>query len=425
VSTQLELDGVWKSFPRWQAGTRSLRSLLDPALRAQRRSTEVRWALRDISFSLAAGEALGIVGHNGAGKSTLLRLASGISEPTRGAVRVATDSASVLSLGDTFNMELTGRENALTAALVHGMRVSDARRAMPAMLEFAELEEFADAPMRSYSDGMKLRLAFGVVAQLEPRLLILDEVLAVGDLSFQEKCMAWIRDLRENGTSLLFASHNLDQVVEECDRAMWIQQGRVLGLGDAEEIVDRYRGATQEATLMVTPAPDPARDGDDDDEDDGDGETEGLVLQETRFGSQEVLIEDVRIGAGGDGEADPEETLEVAFTVRANAAHDDLAVSLSIQRPEGEIVCLDVNTQADGIKVGPLAAGGTQRIVLAIDDLELAPGTYFVDIGVFPPDWAHSYDYHWRAHRLRVRGNRYTEFVYRPRLRRWNVGDAA
>jgi lipopolysaccharide transport system ATP-binding protein len=417
VSTQLEFDGVWKSFPRWQAGTRSIRSVLSPELRAQRRSSELRWALRDVGFALAEGEALGIVGHNGAGKSTLLRLASGISEPTRGAVRVATDSASVLSLGDTFNMELTGRENALTAALVHGMRVRDAKRAMPAMLEFAELEEFADAPMRSYSDGMKLRLAFGVVAQLAPRLLILDEVLAVGDLSFQEKCMNWIRGLRENGTSLLFASHNLDQVAEECDRAMWIQQGRVLGLGDAEEIVDRYRGATQEATLMVTPAPDEVPD--------GDGAVEGLVLQETRFGSQEVRIEDVQVGTGGDGEADPGETLEVAFTIRADARHEELAVSVSIQRPEGEVICLDVNTQADGIRVGPLAAGGTQRIALALDDLELAPGTYYVDIGVFPPDWAFSYDYHWRAHRLRVPGNRYAEFVYRPRLRRWTVGDAA
>jgi lipopolysaccharide transport system ATP-binding protein len=417
VTTQLAFDGVWKSFPRWHAGTRSIRSMLDPELRAQRRSTELRWALRDISFALEEGRALGVVGHNGAGKSTLLRLASGITEPTRGAIRVATDAASVLSLGDTFNLELTGRENALTAALVAGMRVRDAKRAMPAIMEFAELEDFSDAPVRSYSDGMKLRLAFGVVAQLQPRLLILDEVLAVGDLSFQEKCMAWIRALRDDGTSLLFASHNLDQVVEECDQAVWLQHGRVLGFGDAEEIVDRYRGATQEATLMVTPAPEEVPDGD---------TPEGsLVLQETRFGSQEVRIEDVQIGADGGGEAEPGETLEVAFTIRADQAHEELAVSLAIQRPEGEIVCLDVNTQADGVRVGPVAAGGTQRVALAIDDLELAPGTYFVDVGVFPMDWAFSYDYHWRAHRLRVRGNRYTEFVYRPRLRRWTVGEAA
>jgi lipopolysaccharide transport system ATP-binding protein len=415
--TQLAFDAVWKSFPRWQAGTRSIRSMLSPSLRAQRRSSEIRWALRDVSFALEEGRALGVVGHNGAGKSTLLRMASGISEPTRGSIRVATDAASVLSLGDTFNLELTGRENALTAALVAGMRVRDAKRAMPAIVDFAELEDFADAPMRSYSDGMKLRLAFGVVAQLEPRLLILDEVLAVGDLSFQEKCMDRIRALRESGTSLLFASHNLDQVVEECDDVMWLQQGRVLGLGDAEEVVERYRGATQEATLLVTPEPEPG---------DGDGTApDGLVLQETRFGSQEVQIEDVQIGADGDGEVDPGETLDVAFTIRSAIHHEQLAVSLAIQRPEGEIICMDVNTQADGVEVGPVGPGGALRVALALDDVELAPGTYFVDIGVFPADWKHSYDYHWRAHRLRVRGNRYTDFVYRPRLRRWTVADAA
>jgi lipopolysaccharide transport system ATP-binding protein len=415
---QLAFDNVWKSFPRWQAGTRSVRSMLSPGMRAQRRSSEIRWALSDVSFRLEEGQALGVIGHNGAGKSTLLRLASGISEPSRGGVAVASDAASVLSLGDTFNLELTGRENALTAALVAGMRVRDAKRAMPAIMEFAELEDFVDAPVRSYSDGMKLRLAFGVVAQLQPRLLILDEVLAVGDLRFQEKCMDHIRALRESGTSLLFASHNLDQVVEECDEVLWLQQGRALGFGDAEEIVERYRGATQEATLMITPAPDR--------EAVVDGELpDGLVLQETRFGSQEVRIEDVVVGAGGSGDVDPGETLDVTFTLVADAAHEELAVSLAIQRPEGEIICVDVNTQADGIRVGPLAAGETRRVTLALDDVELAPGTYFVDIGVFPPDWAFSYDYHWCAHRLRVRGNRYTDFVYRPRLRRWTIGDAA
>jgi lipopolysaccharide transport system ATP-binding protein len=415
---QLAFDSVWKSYPRWQAGTRSVRSVLSPGMRAQRRSSELRWALRDVSFSLEEGQALGVIGHNGGGKSTLLRLASGISEPSRGGVAVASDAASVLSLGDTFNLELTGRENALTAALVAGMRVREAKRAMPAIMEFAELEDFVDAPVRSYSDGMKLRLAFGVIAQLQPRLLILDEVLAVGDLRFQEKCMDHIRALRESGTSLLFASHNLDQVVEECDEVLWLQQGRALGFGDAEEIVERYRGATQEATLMITPAPDR--------EASVDGELpEGLVLQETRFGSQEVRIEDVVVGAGGSGDVDPGETLDVTFTLVADAAHEELAVSLAIQRPEGEIMCVDVNTQADGIRVGPLAAGETLRVTLALDDVELAPGTYFVDIGVFPPDWAFSYDYHWCAHRLRVRGNRYTDFVYRPRLRRWTIGDAA
>jgi lipopolysaccharide transport system ATP-binding protein len=419
VNEQLIFDGVWKSFPRWMAGTRSVRSMLSRELRAERRSKDVRWALRDVSFTLEKGDAMGIVGHNGAGKSTLLRLASGLSEPTRGSIGVASDVASVLSLGDTFNYELTGRENALTAAVIAGMREREARNRMDAILDFAELEDFADAPVRSYSDGMKLRLAFGVIAQLEPRLLILDEVLAVGDLRFQEKCMDRIRALRESGTSLVFASHNLDQVAEECDEAIWLQEGRMLGYGEADEIVDRYRAAMTEATFMVTPAAEPGADGDSD----GDGDSEGtLVLQETRYGSQEVTIEDVQVGADGSGDVDPGETLDIAFTLRSAERHAAVAVSLAIQRPEGEIVVVDINTEADEITVGPVGPGEERRVVVSLDDVELAPGTYFVDIGVFPTDWKHSYDYHWRAHRLRVRGDRYTEFVYRPRLRRWVVG---
>ncbi len=417
--TRLALDGVWKSFPRWQAGTRSVRALLSPTLREQRRAKDVRWALRDVSFGIEAGKSLGVIGHNGAGKSTLLRLASGISNPTRGSIWVAPDAASVLSLGDTFNQELTGRENALTAALVHGMRVRDAKRAMPAILEFAELEEFADAPVRSYSDGMKLRLAFGVVAQLRPSLLILDEVLAVGDLRFQEKCMDRIREFRDSGTALLFASHNLEQVAEECDEVLWLRQGQVLGLGDSHEVVEQYRGATQEATMALTPEPEPsAADG-------GDGDAGGLVLQQNRFGSQEVRIEDVRIGADGHGEIDAGGTLDVTFTLRSDADHPELAVSLAVQRPEGEVVCLDVNTLADGIAVGPIAAGAARRVALQLENLELAPGSYFVDVGVYPTDWAFSYDFHWRAHPLRVRGARQSDFVFVPRARRWTIGDAA
>jgi lipopolysaccharide transport system ATP-binding protein len=413
--TQVRFAGVWKSFPRWQAGTRSVRSMMSPALRAQRRSEELRWALRDVSFELAEGRALGIIGHNGAGKSTLLRLASGLTEPTRGAIGVAPEAASVLSLGDTFDLELTGLENALTAAMVMGMRLDEARRAVDAIVDFAELEDFSEAPMRAYSDGMKLRLAFGVIAQLSPRLLILDEVLAVGDLRFQEKCMARIRELRADGTSVLFASHSLDQVAEECDDVLWLTQGRVQALGEAEDIVERYRSSMQSETLRATPAP-PR---------DADPEAEGLVLQVTRFGSQEVQIDDVVI-ASADGERDtvaPGGTLDVAFTIRAPERHDEVFVSVSVFRPEGEVTCLDLNNDADQVRVGPVGPEG-MRITLALDDLELAPGDYFVDVGVYPTDWAFSYDYHWHVHPLKVTGERYTDHIYRPRRRRWNVSAA-
>jgi lipopolysaccharide transport system ATP-binding protein len=408
--SQVRFEGVWKAFPRWQAGTRSVRSMLSPSLRSQRRSEDQRWALQDVTFELREGRALGVIGHNGAGKSTLLRLASGLTEPTRGTIGVAPDAASVLSLGDTFDLELTGAENALTAAMVMGMRLDAARGALDDILAFAELDEFAEAPMRAYSDGMKLRLAFGVIAQLSPRLLILDEVLAVGDLRFQEKCMDRIRELRAGGTSVLFASHSLDQVAEECDEVLWLTRGETQALGEAEEVVERYRNSMQSETLRVTPAPT------------DDVPSEGLVLQVNRFGSQEVQIDDVVV-ASADGvpaAVAQGETLDVAFTIRSAQPRDEVYVSVSVFRPEGEVTCLDLNNDADGVRVGPVGPEGL-RIALALDDLELAPGDYFVDVGVYPSDWSLSYDYHWHAHPLTVTGERHTDHIYRPRRRRWNV----
>jgi lipopolysaccharide transport system ATP-binding protein len=436
--SEVRFDGVWKKFPRWQAGTRSVRSMLSSELRAQRRSTEERWALEDVSFELAEGRALGIIGHNGAGKSTLLRLASGLTEPTRGTIGVAPDAASVLSLGDTFDLELSGLENATTAAMVMGMRLSQANAALEEIIAFAELEEFQEAPMRSYSDGMKLRLAFGVVAQLSPRLLILDEVLAVGDLRFQEKCMQRIRELRAGGTSVLFASHSLEQVAQECDDVLWLANGRMQALGEAEDVVEQYRNSMEVATLRATPAPPPEdvavlaalaeeRD-DDDDEEDDEHEGEGLdrlILQTNRFGSQEVQIEAVSI-TSPDGEpntAAPEGTVDVGFTIRSAEVRDEVFVSVSIHRPEGSINAIDLNSDADEVRVGPVGPEG-RRVTLSLDDLELAPGDYYVDVGVYPTDWGLSYDYHWRYYRLKVTGERYTDHVFRPRRRRWNVSGA-
>jgi lipopolysaccharide transport system ATP-binding protein len=409
----IEVDNVWKRYPRWRPGTRSVRSMLSPGLRAARRSRDVRWALREVSFSVERGAALGVIGHNGAGKSTLLRLISGLGQPTRGTVRVTENSASVLSLGDTFSAELTGRENATTASVIAGLRLSEARAALPAILEFAELDGFEDAPLRSYSDGMKLRLAFGVVAQLRPELLVLDEVLAVGDLSFHQKCMTHLQELRAHGASVLLASHDLGEIVEQCDRVLWLDHGRVRGLGDPQELVDAYQQAMYSATLDVTPEPEQS---------DEDTEAGGLVLRLTRFGSQRMQIEDVVIGSdGASNEVDPGGTLDVGLTVRNMGALEAVVVSVEVNRPDGDVPCIDLNTELDELEVGPVGPAGT-RVTLSLDDLELGPGEYFVNVGVYPTDWAHAYDYHWHYYPLTVRGERKPDAVYRPQRRRWTIG---
>ena len=406
----VEISQVWKRYPRWRPGTRSIRSMLTPGLRADRRSSEIRWALRDVSFAIPRGGALGVIGHNGAGKSTLLRLVSGLGRPTRGSIHVTPNAASVLSLGDTFNAELTGLENAATAAVIAGMRLSDAKAALPSIVEFAELQGFEDAPIRSYSDGMRLRLAFGVVAQLEPDLLILDEVLAVGDLSFHQRCMAHLNKLRSGGTSVLLATHDLGEVVEQCDRVLWLDHGRVRALGDPQEVVDDYQRGMYSATLDVTP------------ETEADAADGALVLRTTRFGSQDVQIEDVVVGSDGlRGEVGPGASLDVAMTLRGRAPRDEsVIVSVEVYRPDGDVPCIDLNTELDELQVGPVGRDGL-RVTLSLDDLELGPGDYFVNVGVYPIDWSHAYDYHWQVYPLKVRGERKPDAVYRPQRRRWTL----
>jgi lipopolysaccharide transport system ATP-binding protein len=406
-------NDVWKSYPRWTPGTRSLRSMLSPSMRAGRRSAELRWALRDVSFSLDAGNALGVIGHNGAGKSTLLRLASGLGQPTRGGIRVSSNSASVLSLGDTFSSELTGRENAITAAVVAGLSTSDAEAALPAILDFAELEGFEEAPIRSYSDGMKLRLAFGVVTVLTPDLLVLDEVLAVGDIGFQEKCMAHLHGLRDRGTALLFASHDLGQIAEDCESCLWLDGGRVRAHGDAGEVVEEYRAAMRDATLASTPALHV------DDSDDR------LVLQQNRFGSQEARIETVSLGpVGVESGIRTGDPLEVTLSVATAGGKEPMVISVAVSMADQDVICLTLTSDLDETTLAP-DADGRARVTLEIDNLDLMPGRYFVDVGLFPIDYRHAYDFHWHAYPLLIRGESHAdEGFYRPRQRRWIVEGA-
>jgi len=199
------------------------------------------WALREVSFEVGAGEVLGIIGRNGAGKSTLLKVLSQITEPTEGEVRVRGRLASLLEVGTGFHPELTGRENIYLNGAILGMNKAEIRRKFDEIVAFAEVEEFLDTPVKRYSSGMYVRLAFAVAAHLEPEILLVDEVLAVGDAAFQEKCLGKMREVTHGGgRTVLFVSHNMAAVQALCGRALWLNRGRVMGLGPVEELVARY-----------------------------------------------------------------------------------------------------------------------------------------------------------------------------------------
>jgi len=205
----------------------------------KRRETEF-WALRDVSLTIKRGEVVGIIGRNGAGKSTLLKLLSRITEPTEGRIRIDGRIASLLEVGTGFHQELTGRENIFLNGAILGMSRAEIVRKFDEIVAFSEVEEFLDTPVKRYSSGMYVRLAFAVAAHLEPEILIVDEVLAVGDTAFQKKCLGKMGRFAESGRTVLFVSHNLDAVRSLCQTGLWLKDGNVQMNGEAGDVIDAY-----------------------------------------------------------------------------------------------------------------------------------------------------------------------------------------
>lgn len=206
----------------------------------KRQNPQEFWALKEITFEVRAGEKVGIVGRNGAGKSTLLKILSEITEPTEGEAHIYGRVASLLEVGTGFHPELTGKENVFMNGAILGMTRAEIKKKFDEIVSFAEMERFLDTPVKRYSSGMYVRLAFAVAAHLEPEILLVDEVLAVGDIAFQNKCLGKMKDVAKGGRTVLFVSHNMGAIRSLCESAIWLDNGRIAQKGTADEVVRNY-----------------------------------------------------------------------------------------------------------------------------------------------------------------------------------------
>ena len=237
--TIIQVNDVTMSFRMNNDRILSLKEFVTTALRGKLEYNDFT-ALNHVSFNVKKGETLGLIGHNGAGKSTMLKLISGILKPTKGSISVHGNVVPMLELGSGFDMDLTGRENIFLNGAILGYSENFLKSKYDEVVAFSGLEQFIEMPIRNYSSGMLARLAFSVASMVEPEVLIVDEILSVGDADFQEKSKARMLELMGGGTTVLFVSHSLNQIREMCDRCIWLEHGQIKAVGPAKEVCDAY-----------------------------------------------------------------------------------------------------------------------------------------------------------------------------------------
>jgi lipopolysaccharide transport system ATP-binding protein len=252
--TVIQGEGLGKRYRRGLAVDPGLRHALERFVKSplsvfRRQKDETFWALKDVSLEVKEGEVLGLIGRNGAGKTTLLKILSRITKPTTGWAEIQGRVGSLLEVGTGFHPELTGRENTFLSGAILGMRKSEITRKFDEIVAFAELEKFIDTPVKHYSSGMYVRLAFAVAAHLEPEILFVDEVLAVGDAAFQKKCLGKMGNVSKQGRTIVFVSHNMTALQKLCTRVVWLDGGKVMDTGDPRKVIDHYLQTNAVANL--------------------------------------------------------------------------------------------------------------------------------------------------------------------------------
>jgi lipopolysaccharide transport system ATP-binding protein len=383
----IEIEGLGK---RYRVGEREryvalrdvlARSLAEP-LRFFRRGNNGHskehahiWALRNVSFHVKPGETIGVVGRNGAGKSTLLKVLARITEPTEGCARIRGRVGSLLEVGTGFHPELTGRENVFLSGAILGMKKAEINRKFDEIAAFSGVEAFLDTPLKHYSSGMQMRLAFAVAAHLEPEVLLVDEVLAVGDLEFQKKCLGKMEEVTRGGRTVLFVSHNMGAVRRICTRGAWLDGGRLRLLGSAGECVDAYTTPSEASVESSAGCFD-------------------LAVCPDRSGNGRVRMTRVRLidGSGTQrGSFEFGEPFTLEFDLLARETVRACFLGFTILAADG--THLVSSCHSDSAEIRELPAGGRHVLACRFDPNSLKPGVYSLQAAVLDAGSWEFYDW--------------------------------
>jgi len=420
----IELTKVTKVYRRY--GSRQFATLKSAlthrSILTELKPSETFTALSDFSLRVPVGSTFGLVGRNGSGKSTALKLVAGITKPTSGTVTVRGRISALIELGAGFHPEISGRENVFINGIMLGLSKREIERRFDEIVEFAELADFIDEPVKTYSSGMYMRLGFSVAIHVDPEVLLIDEVLAVGDEGFTHKCLDKFADFKRRGKTVLLVTHSLNLVERFCDEAAWLDGGHMRAEGDPYRVIaeyvsdvekqeerflassdDKARNVVASVSAPVQPAadlpPDPAAD--------------MMQAAEGRWGSRVVEIVDVALV---DAQGQPVHVIHsgdpatLRMTVRAHQPVDDFVFGIGIFGADG--VCIyGTNTDIDEFTPGKL--DGDATVAIAFQGLDLVEGTYKLDVAVHKHDGV-PYDYHRLLHTFRVKSRAKDVGIYRP-----------
>jgi ABC-type polysaccharide/polyol phosphate transport system ATPase subunit len=373
----IALEGVWKKYRVYGERYRSLKEV---AIKRRLGRWEDRWVLRDVDLAVDPGSSFGLVGPNGAGKSTTLKLMARILSPDRGQVRLHGRVSGLIELGAGFQPEYTGRENIFLNGSLLGLTGREIRRRLDRIVAFSELEASIDEPMRTYSSGMQMRLGFAIAANVDPEVLLVDEVLAVGDEAFQRKCIDWLDDFKRQGGTLVLVSHNLGAIRQMCEQAAWIQEGTVRALGSPDEVVSAYLDDVREhrdeqGSTAVSAT-----------------ETPAVQLTTVRLlDGQGREVEQVKTG----------DSLSVEIGYRCHRHLETPVFGVALYRNDGTYI-YGSNTAVDGVQVPAIDRDG--KVTLTYPSLPLLSGTYLLTVAIFGSPMLHAgaIDFHEQRYRFRV-----------------------